>query len=30
PITEPGQITHLKTRRRDRLGDTLHEYHHAA
>ncbi|MET8116656.1 integrase core domain-containing protein [Streptomyces prasinus] len=30
PITEPGQITHLKIRRRDRLGGTLHEYHHAA
>ncbi|MFC6060857.1 integrase core domain-containing protein, partial [Streptomyces pratens] len=30
PITEPGQIAHLKIRRRDRLGGTLHEYHHAA
>ncbi|GAA1122678.1 integrase core domain-containing protein [Streptomyces javensis] len=30
PITAPGQITHLKIRRRDRLGGTLHEYHHAA
>ncbi|WP_406723589.1 integrase core domain-containing protein [Streptomyces sp. GD-15H] len=30
PITEPGQITHLKIRRRDRLGGTLHEYHHSA
>ncbi|MFB7113177.1 Rieske 2Fe-2S domain-containing protein [Streptomyces sp. NPDC056291] len=29
PITEPGQITHLKIRRRDRLGGTLHEYQHA-
>ncbi|MFF4828066.1 integrase core domain-containing protein [Streptomyces sp. NPDC001312] len=30
PITEPGQITPLKIRRRDRLGGTLHEYQHAA
>ncbi|WP_326805992.1 integrase core domain-containing protein [Streptomyces sp. NBC_01788] len=30
PITAPGQITHLKIRRRDRLGGTLHESHHAA
>ncbi|MEV6618319.1 integrase core domain-containing protein [Streptomyces sp. NPDC051051] len=30
PITEPGQTTRLKLRRRDRLGGTLHEYHHAA
>nr|WP_211469168.1 integrase core domain-containing protein [Actinocrinis puniceicyclus] len=30
PITDPGQITHLDIRRRDRLGGTLHEYEHAA
>jgi putative transposase len=30
PITEPGQIAHLDIRRHDRLGGTLHEYHHAA
>ncbi|MGW9022634.1 integrase core domain-containing protein, partial [Streptomyces sp. NPDC055722] len=30
PINEPGNIRHLKIRRRDRLGGTLHEYHHAA
>ncbi|PZH09047.1 integrase, partial [Streptomyces sp. NTH33] len=30
PITEPGQIAHLKIRRRDRLGGILHEYQHAA
>ncbi|PKW16754.1 integrase core domain-containing protein [Saccharopolyspora spinosa] len=30
PITEPGQIRDLEIRRRDRLGETLHEYQHAA
>jgi transposase InsO family protein len=30
PITDPGQITQLDIRRRDRLGGTLHEYEHAA
>jgi transposase InsO family protein len=30
PLTEPEQIIHLDIRRRDRLGGTLHEYHHAA
>ncbi|WP_037603679.1 integrase core domain-containing protein [Streptacidiphilus rugosus] len=27
---EPGQITHLDIRRRDRLGGVIHEYRHAA
>jgi putative transposase len=27
---EPAQIRRLEVRRRDRLGETLHEYHHAA
>jgi putative transposase len=30
PITDPGEITNLVVRRRDRLGGILHEYHHAA
>jgi hypothetical protein len=30
PITKPGQLRHLDIRRRDRLSDILHEYHHAA
>jgi putative transposase len=30
PITESGRLDHLIIRRRDRLGGTLHEYHHAA
>jgi putative transposase len=30
PVTEPGRVTHLDIRRRDRLGGILHEYHHAA
>ncbi|MFI6063414.1 integrase core domain-containing protein [Streptomyces sp. NPDC051286] len=30
PIADPGQISHLDVRRRDRLGGTLHEYQHAA
>jgi transposase InsO family protein len=30
PLTGPEQIAHLDVRRRDRLGGTLHEYHHAA
>jgi len=30
PITEPGQITRMQIRRKDRLGGTLHEYRHAA
>jgi putative transposase len=30
PMAEPKRITRLGTRRRDRLGGTLHEYQHAA
>ncbi|EFE72226.1 integrase catalytic region [Streptomyces viridosporus ATCC 14672] len=30
PIIGPGQVRHLKIRRRDRLGGILHEYQHAA
>jgi transposase InsO family protein len=30
PITDPGRITDLNVRRRDRLGGVLHEYSHAA
>ncbi|MFI6358538.1 integrase core domain-containing protein [Streptomyces sp. NPDC050743] len=30
PISEPGNTRHLEIRRRNRLGGTLHEYHHAA
>ena len=30
PITDPGRITDLSIRRRDRLGGVLHEYSHAA
>ncbi|MFE4250659.1 putative ATP-grasp-modified RiPP [Streptomyces sp. NPDC056910] len=30
PIKDPDRIAHLDIRRRDRLGSTLHEYHHAA
>jgi hypothetical protein len=30
PISVPAEIKHLKVRRRDRLGGTLHEYRHAA
>ncbi|MGW6359383.1 integrase core domain-containing protein [Streptomyces sp. NPDC055092] len=30
PIKDPDRIAHLDIRRRDRLGGTLHEYHHAA
>ncbi|NIY69259.1 integrase [Streptomyces malaysiensis] len=30
PITQQAQLTHLKVRRRDRLGGTLHQYQHAA
>jgi putative transposase len=30
PITDSEQLTHLDIRRRDHLGDTLHEYRHAA
>ena len=30
PISEPDQLHHLNIRRRDRLGGTLHEYHHVA
>jgi hypothetical protein len=30
PITDPGRITDLNIRRRDRLGGVLHEYSHAA
>jgi transposase InsO family protein len=30
PSTDPGQVRHLKFRRRDRLGGTLHEYQPAA
>ncbi|GAA3482280.1 integrase core domain-containing protein [Streptomyces yanii] len=29
PIADPGQISHLEVRRRDRLGGTLHGYQHA-
>jgi transposase len=29
-ITDPATITHLRIRRRDRLGGLLHEYEHAA
>ena len=29
-ISEPNQLHHLNIQRRDRLGGTLHEYHHAA
>ncbi|GAA3810338.1 hypothetical protein GCM10022206_56160 [Streptomyces chiangmaiensis] len=29
-ISDPGQITHLDIRRRERLGGILHEYEHAA
>ena len=30
PITDPGQISRLDIRKRDRLGGILHEYQHAA
>ncbi|WP_198358138.1 integrase core domain-containing protein [Streptomyces fildesensis] len=30
PISVPGHIRHLKVRRQDRLGGTLHEYQHVA
>ncbi|WUH89846.1 integrase core domain-containing protein [Streptomyces sp. NBC_00433] len=30
PSDEPAQTRRLEVRRRDRLGGTLHEYHHAA
>jgi putative transposase len=30
PIADPGKITRLDIRRRDRLGGILHEYQHAA
>ncbi len=30
PITNPGELTHLRIHRRDRLGGVLHEYEHAA
>lgn len=30
PIADPDQIARLEVRRRDRLGDPLHEYEHAA
>lgn len=30
PISEPGNTRHPEIRRRNRLGGTLHEYHHAA
>jgi hypothetical protein len=30
PITDPGAVTHLDIRRRDRLGGIIHEYRHAA
>jgi transposase InsO family protein len=30
PLTDLGQIVRLDVRRHDRLGGTLHEYHHAA
>jgi hypothetical protein len=30
PITDSGELTHLRIHRRDRLGGVLHEYEHAA
>lgn len=30
PVTDPGQISRLDIRKRDRLGGILHEYQHAA
>jgi putative transposase len=30
PITQQAQLAHLEVHRRDRLGETLHEYQHAA
>lgn len=30
PTTQPDTLNHLDTRRCDRLGGILHEYHHAA
>ncbi len=30
PITDPDRLARLDVRRRDRLGDILHEYEHAA
>ena len=30
PAIGPDQIAHLAIRRRDRLGDIIHEYQHAA
>ncbi|WP_410960820.1 hypothetical protein, partial [Salmonella sp. SAL4360] len=30
PILDPGSVTHLTVRRRDRLGGIIHEYEHAA
>ncbi|CAG6395306.1 integrase core domain-containing protein [Streptomyces cocklensis] len=30
PLNEPAQIRRLEVHRRDRLGGTLHQYHHAA
>jgi putative transposase len=30
PITNPGQLAHLRINRHDRLGGLLHEYEHAA
>ncbi|GHJ41894.1 hypothetical protein Sm713_75030 [Streptomyces sp. TS71-3] len=30
PVTNPDRIAHLKIRRRDRFGGSLHEYRHAA
>jgi putative transposase len=29
-ITDSNKITHLNIHRHDRIGDTIHEYHHAA
>ena len=30
PLTDIGEVTHLRIHRRDRLGGVLHEYEHAA
>ena len=30
PISDPGEIARLDTRRRDRFGGVIHEYHRAA
>jgi hypothetical protein len=30
PLTDSGELTHLRIHRHDRLGGVLHEYEHAA